>query len=724
MEGAHVRYIPVLLFDMLTWAGASTCYVWDSQNAGRFIRAAHTESQEIDTQLRSAAAQNPAVAAIHPAVYAKRHIHFAACGANEPLPRVPGFPDDLFTACLTTPLKIALLYHNLQTSPLAGDDGEKQRQKTAGYMEAMLNGLSDKLTARLWSELRAILYTIAWQTLDGPTYQMLFVTSGEVIANLSAGYILAQRVLKTYRAHPESIPPIPASTEHALWTTWDLILDNLFEQLPPHFDDEGDTRSWEDKISLVSFMNDQLASILECERPLFTADVPKYKPGIGGVGGGGSKGLSRLPIICQAALMPEYRVRACAALDACLREVDMKGLAHAMRGGALDVATQLFDTDNDALGGMMVSVWASLVRHDSCIALLCSSGLTAERLTSVPSVRFFLETLEKQVEECAPESKRSITQTTAVLATVANYVTGRPAPRFVQRALELGRKMMGQDDGLIKQWGALLVAEVLSNIAHEDEQLADVSEILQEQLLDMVGSTSVEERATAVYALSRWIKHGAHEDILEMKAELQLLSEVIDHARTDGSGLVRKEIVHLLHRAMTAGGKWTKLVLWMRIVDSASHHVAAASIGLPAAIADIKAHIQVGEERKRCLRQLLAVLEVYELLRNDSNAKVRDFVDSCVDGLFEGLRPFMDPALFMDIRQATFPPRGSDCTDERWTEDLREEVTRIGGRLAKDWDSVKPDTPKWGDRNELFEKSKLLLQAQLAVSRSTFASPR
>jgi len=38
----------------------------------------------------------------------KNCIQLAACGPNELLPMNPDLPADLFTACLTTPIKIAL----------------------------------------------------------------------------------------------------------------------------------------------------------------------------------------------------------------------------------------------------------------------------------------------------------------------------------------------------------------------------------------------------------------------------------------------------------------------------------------------------------------------------------------------------------------------------------------------------------------------------------------
>ena len=266
---ADVRYIPVLLFDYLTWAGSSSCFVWDCQHAGRIIRAAHVEAAEIDNQLRAAAAQNPSVAKMHPAVYARRQIHFAACGAEQTLPRVAGMPEDLFTACLVSPLRVALLFHNLETFPFTQSIATVQVQRSPIYMVALWNIMSKDLKERLWSELEAILLTIAWQSLDGRDYQAVFGQSGDLVFNLAVGFLLAQRVMPAYRARPESIPAIPMPLNHALWKHWDLMMDNFFEQLPKYIDEKLDP-AWEEDVRLVSFIGDQLDSILSSE----ASDLP------------------------------------------------------------------------------------------------------------------------------------------------------------------------------------------------------------------------------------------------------------------------------------------------------------------------------------------------------------------------------------------------------------------------------------------------------------------
>ena len=43
-------------------------------------------------------------------------IHLAACGPKQNLPMNPDFPADLFSSCLTTPLKVALRWFVLQST--------------------------------------------------------------------------------------------------------------------------------------------------------------------------------------------------------------------------------------------------------------------------------------------------------------------------------------------------------------------------------------------------------------------------------------------------------------------------------------------------------------------------------------------------------------------------------------------------------------------------------
>jgi hypothetical protein len=705
------RYIPILLFDLLTWAGASTCYVWDCQHAGRFIKAALTEAEEIDNQLQVAAEKNPSVASLHPAIYSQQQIHFAACGAHQIIPRVPGMPDDLFTCCLVTPLRIALLYHNLQTFPLNATYSGKYNQRSAGYMSALFENMSQGLKNRLWSELQAILHTIAWQSLGGKEYHMLFGQSGDVILNLAGGFLLSQRVMGSYKANPESIPPIPSSTAHPLWIHWDLILDNLFEQLPAYFDE--DTDDWEKNLKLVSFMDDQLTSMLDIDEPYRPSRPSSFESAnIGHL----VPNLARLPIVCKAALTPASRVQACTVLEKCLRNLDLDGLHHAIQGGALDVASQLLSCGDDSIIPQLISIWASLVRHNACVSTLAANGRTAERLTGLPSVQFFLDALERHLGTLDPESTRTVIQTAAVLSTIAIYVAGRQAPRFVIRTLSLGSHMLNSDDSLVKQWGAIMAAEVMGSIDQATENNLGLVDKIKNQLLDMINSSIVENRATAVYALQRWIP--SHPQlptisvtrIAELKQHLELEANIMPLCQTDASALVREEVANSLCKMLAAGAKWTSVAIWVH-----AHNVAVPSLSpedrvkARELVAETSRQLGLKEEEKTVVKQLGGCLAALVGMRDDPNVKVGTVVErylkaissstngdkawtAAVGGIAKGLSGDTTPydlQIFVDAKSHL-----------------------LGG-----WNAPDPiRQPVFQSNNNLFERSKLSLQSYLAVS--------
>jgi regulator-associated protein of mTOR len=704
------RYIPILLFDLLTWAGSSSCYVWDCQHSGRFIRAAITEAEEIDSQLQAAATQDPSVGRLHPALYARRQIHFASCGANEVPPHAAGMPDDLFTACLTTPLRISLLHHNLQTFPLSTRDSGKVIQRSPSYMAALYDNMSHSLRERLWSELQAIVVTIAWQSLDGRDYQMLFGQSDSVVSSLAAGFLLSQRVLAAYRIHPESIPAIPSSTSHALWTHWDLILDNLFEQLPPYFDDTVRDHDWENDLQLVSFMADQLESVQTLDQA----------PVANSHGSSSSTGLARLPIICKAAQTTEFGQRATSALNICLRDLDTRGLTHAVQGGALDTAAYLLALEDFTLASQMISIWASLVRHEACVRSLALEGRTAERLTSVPCVKFFLDSLEDHLIIGGQESIRTVIQTAAILSTIANFVAGRAAPRFVARTLRLSSTMLNSGNSLVQQWGSLLVAGVMGSISRTKGDNQVIIDEVRAQLLGLVSSEIVETRAAAVHALIRWIPAMPVTNIIDLESALQLVGRLVPHAKADGAAVVRKELVRLFSRVLHAGGAWTTLILWIYFVERAMRSMPAEKVACQSAVKAIASVAQISPDSQQLLYCLTDIIKAYDVLRLDPNEGVAKLVQGDLRRITGKLESYAGLEQWDGILNAAFP---SSIEHRHWTLEQVQAIKNAGGRFLEEWwrRDVLPCVEEGSELNhELFEISKLSLQVYLGVSQPLY----
>nr|XP_018262917.1 uncharacterized protein I303_04406 [Kwoniella dejecticola CBS 10117]OBR85075.1 hypothetical protein I303_04406 [Kwoniella dejecticola CBS 10117] len=760
--GGPSEYIPIMLFDVMAWAGSSTCYVWDVSHSGRFLKAALVEAEEIDNQFRVAAGQNPQIAELHPPVYAKRQIHFASCGANQSVPRINGMPDDLFTACLTNPLRIALWFHNLQTFPLTKGGGEGSRTnylpRNQEYMNSLWDNMSANLKNRLEYELTSIIHTIAWQALNGRSgdYQKLFGKTDDLVNSLATGFILSQRVLGAYNVVPESIPSIPSSTGHTLWTTWDLILDNFFEQLPRYFDDPTTVNpsagpnvasaKWEEKIKLVSFMQDQLESITTLGQSLFVPSMPASTAM--------TPGLARLPIICAAAMTKSFRVQACQALDSCLKVLDVKGLQHAVQGGALDVAAKLLDIDmgmgkgEDDIRNHLISIWSSLVRYDVAVLALTKEGLTAERLTDVHNVKFFLDALEdnliKDVEDDDPAQEEErislIIQNAAVLSTISSFVKGRKAPRFVVKTLSMSGIMLRSNTELVKQWGALLIAEVLGSLDQpEDKSLIGG---LRENLVMMVKSNSVETRATAIYALQQWIpvrKLAGIPDDDELKVTLAIVSELLEYSDYEGSPLVRRELARMYIRVLKVADGYATLALSIWILQQGVKVVNEKRTEVQAAITSVGRILGIKQEHMNMLRTLQKLIQAVKTFNTDPDDLVCRIVSKRTNKMFRMLAIRDEHSTIGEDdaageKQMGLPGQGRGA---EWTNELldvilqaKDNVLRVLVETRKadkdepqnDLRKAKKDKSKKFS-NELFERTKLVLQSYLTAGRRADPSP-
>ena len=86
------QYIPLSVYDLETWLGTPSIFVFDCSNAG--VLVSHHQARDEDL------------------------IMLAACSAGELLPQNPELPADVFTSCLTTPIHMALLWVSTRPSPL------------------------------------------------------------------------------------------------------------------------------------------------------------------------------------------------------------------------------------------------------------------------------------------------------------------------------------------------------------------------------------------------------------------------------------------------------------------------------------------------------------------------------------------------------------------------------------------------------------------------------
>lgn len=157
---------------------------------------------------------------------------FFACDSNQTLPRSSELPIDLFTSCMTTPARMALLWHSrhyycFKNGPL--------KPLSPFFLE---EDETDCPITDIFSNVQAVMrHTVeamAFETMDRSTFIKMFRTD-HVIAQLSVNFIFACHLFTFFNVTPISFPQFPSTlANHHLWQTFDLRLDaELFRLQQP-----------------------------------------------------------------------------------------------------------------------------------------------------------------------------------------------------------------------------------------------------------------------------------------------------------------------------------------------------------------------------------------------------------------------------------------------------------------------------------------------------------
>ncbi|KAG0016739.1 hypothetical protein BGZ80_008966 [Entomortierella chlamydospora] len=183
----YTQYIPVSLLDLQSWLGSPCIYVYDCSAAGNILLSFNRFAEKRDLDAAKQAGSQPPGTIPSPPL--RDCIQLAACGPDDTLPMNPDLPADIFTACLTTPIEIAL-------------------------------------------------HTIAWNVLSRDLFKTLF-RQDLMVAALFRNFLLADRIMRSQKCTPMSSPALPPTHQHPMWDSWDLALDMCLAQLPALLQAEG-----------------------------------------------------------------------------------------------------------------------------------------------------------------------------------------------------------------------------------------------------------------------------------------------------------------------------------------------------------------------------------------------------------------------------------------------------------------------------------------------------
>ncbi|GLI58486.1 hypothetical protein VaNZ11_000217 [Volvox africanus] len=343
----YTQYIPLSIYELQSWLGTPCIYVLDCSAAGLIINAIRQlMDQRSNDALRGMAGMYAGGGGGAPD-HLKEIIVLGACGSTELLPQNPDLPADVFTACLTTPIKVALRWFCSRS--LMRHDG-----LTKDLIDRIPGKQTDRKTplGELNWIFTAITDTIAWNVLPRPLFQKLF-RSDLLVASLFRNFLLAERIMTAAGCTPVSYPRLPPTHQHPMWQAWDLAAEMCLVQLPTLSSDQ------QADFTPSTFFSEQLTAF-----ELWLAHGSRDK-----------KPPEQLPIVPQVLLSQVHRLRALVLLG---RFLDMGPWAVelALSVGIFPYVLKLLQTTSSDLRSTLVFIWAKVLALDrSCqVDLVKDSG--------------------------------------------------------------------------------------------------------------------------------------------------------------------------------------------------------------------------------------------------------------------------------------------------------------------------------------------------------------
>lgn len=327
----YTQYIPISLYDLQTWLGAPSVFVWDTSDSGiiienfnKFVEKHDRDSQEDLRPEHGGSTHSPADC-----------FHLAACKAGETLPINPLLPADLFTSCLTTPIEMAIRVFILQ-NPLQSGQSQEDVKEIPGKTTERRTPIGE-----LNWIFTAITDTIAWNSLPKPLFKKLF-RQDLMVAALFRNFLLAQRIMRRFGCQPQCYPPIPSCHEHPMWDSWDLAVELVLAQVPTFH--AARLKGVEPEYHHSEFFADQLTAF---EVYLDQGAVEGEEP-------------QQLPIVLQVLLSQNHRLRALILLSKFL-DAGPWAVKLALGIGIFPYVLKLLQSQANELKPVMVFIWARIL---------------------------------------------------------------------------------------------------------------------------------------------------------------------------------------------------------------------------------------------------------------------------------------------------------------------------------------------------------------------------
>ncbi|XP_068634561.1 regulatory-associated protein of TOR 1-like isoform X2 [Aristolochia californica] len=509
---SYTQYIPLPISDLDSWLKSPSIYVFDCSAAGMIV-SAFNERLDLSSM--------------------KDCILLAACEAHETLPQSAEFPADVFTSCLTTPIKMALrwfcsrslLHDSLETSLIDRIPGRQNDRKTLlGELNWIFTAVTD---------------TIAWNVLPHDLFQRLF-RQDLLVASLFRNFLLAERIMRAANCSPVSYPVLPSTHQHHMWDAWDMAAEICLSQLQSSHDDPN-----------AEFQ----------PSPFFTEQLTAFEVWLDH-GSEHKKPPEQLPIVLQALLSQSLRFRALVLLG---RFLDMGPWAVdlALSVGIFPYVFKLLQTMALELRQILVFIWTKILALDKS----CQVDLVKED----GGHKYFIRFLDSM--DAFPEQRAMAAFVLAVI--VDGHRRGQEACiqanliHVCLRHLQLTSPHEPLPEPLLLQWLCLCLGKLWEDFS--EAQMLGLQADAPAIFTPLLSEPQPEVRASAVFALGTLLDVGTDsyrdgllgdedcDDDEKIRAELNIVKSVLKIV-SDGSPLVRAEVAVALARFAFGHNKHLKSI--------------------------------------------------------------------------------------------------------------------------------------------------------------------
>ncbi|KAI0487312.1 raptor N-terminal caspase like domain-containing protein [Xylaria cf. heliscus] len=501
----YTQYIPISLYDLQLWLQSPTVFVWDCSEAGNILNNYHRFVEKHQDEEEATAAADPN----YEKVKFDSYLHLAACAVKENLPTNPLLPADLFTACLTTPIEMALWFFVLQ-NPLKTNLTPERAKKLPGRLQERRTPLGE-----LNWIFTAITDTIAWTSLPRQLFRKFF-RQDLMVAALFRNFILAQRIMMVYGCHPQSYPALPDTHQHPLWESWDLAVDLALAQLPMLEKKESEGIEYEYQSS--TFFAEQLTAF---EVYLGRGDALLQKPP------------EQLPVVLQVLLSQQHRVRALILLGRFL-DLGPWAVQLALSIGIFPYVLKLLQSAASELKPVMVFIWTRVLAVDiTCQPdLIKDSGYNYFAAILKPSEALPVSNIDEHKAMCA-----------FVLAMLCKgYKPGQVVCNQTDVMTYCLTHLNNGENSLLRQWACLCISQLWHDLP--DAKWRGIRENAPMKLSTLTKDATPEVRAAVVHAMTTFL------GIPDLTDEVARIEESIAwtllDVANDGSPLVRKELLVFL----------------------------------------------------------------------------------------------------------------------------------------------------------------------------------